>query len=513
MTPFARLRPIALGLALACASPMLGVQAQQTASRLPNIGDGNSMSVGQERRLGESIMRQLMTDVDYLDDPVLIDYLQGIWSPLREAARQIGQMPPELEEAFTWDLLLVRDKSVNAFALPAGFMGVHLGLIAVVANRDELASVMGHELSHVTQRHIARMQEQQGKQTPFLVGAMILGVLAASRSPDAANALIVGGSAGAAQGQLNFSRDMEREADRLGFNVMSEAGFNAQGMVGMFQKLSQASRLNDSGGFPYLRSHPLTTERIGDMQSRIGLNMPVASPTSLEHAMMSARARALMAVRVDEVQALVLALEKDFKTDLPQTQQVAMLYAGAMAYSQQGQAAKARDAITRLLALSREDPAGARQAQWLAQDTERRLGNPQGCVQGMPASSTDRARLFLRTQCQLALKQPAAAQNASEAIQLWLAEHPRDGLAWDLAAQALSQAGEGLRALRADAESRAVRWDEGGAIDRLRAGQALSKRLSQEGRLDRAGQMESSIIDSRLRSLEAQRRELLRPQN
>ena len=513
MTPFARLRPIALGLALACAVQSWGVQAQPNASRLPNIGDGNSMSVAQERRLGESIMRQLMTDADYLDDPVLVDYLQGIWWPLRDAASQLGQMPPELADAFSWDLLLVRDKSVNAFALPGGYMGVHLGLIAAVSNRDELASVMGHELSHVTQRHIARMQDQQGKQTPFLVGAMILGVLAASRSPDAANALIMGGSAGAAQGQLNFSRDMEREADRLGFNVMSQAGFNTQGMVGMFQKLGQAARLNDSGGFPYLRSHPLTTERIGDMQSRIGLNPSQASPTSLEHAMMAARARGLLATRVDAVQVLVLALEKDFKPELPLAQQAGLLYAGAMAYAQQGEAAKARDAVTRLLALSREDPAGARAAQWLAQDTERRLGNPQGCVQALPAQTENRPLLLLRTQCQLGLQQAPAAKSAADAMQRWLAEHPRDGLAWDLATQALNQTGEGLRALRADAESRAVRWDESGAIDRLRAAQALSKRLSQEGRLDRAGQMESSIIDSRMRTLEAQRRELLRPQN
>jgi predicted Zn-dependent protease len=306
---------------------------------------------------------------------------------------------------------------------------------------------------------------------------------------------------------------MEREADRLGFNVMSQAGFNTQGMVGMFQKLGQAARLNDSGGFPYLRSHPLTTERIGDMQSRIGLNPSQASPTSLEHAMMAARARGLLATRVDAAQVLVLALDKDFKPELPLAQQAGLLYAGAMAYTQQGEAAKAREAVTRLLALSSEDPAGARAAQWLAQDTERRLGNPQGCVQALPAQTENRPLLLLRTQCQLALQQAPAAKSAADAMQLWLAEHPRDGLAWDLAAQALNQTGDQLRALRADAESRAVRWDEAGAIDRLRAAQALSKRLSQAGRLDRAGQMESSIIDSRMRSLEAQRRELLRPQN
>ncbi len=514
MKPLACLRPLALGLALACSMQGWGVMAQPnpTAQRLPHIGDGNSMSMVQERRLGESIMRQLMTDPDYLDDPVLIGYLQGIWGSLRSAAVQLGQLQPDMDEAYTWDLLLVRDKSVNAFALPGGFMGVHLGLIAVVSNRDELASVMGHELSHVSQRHIARMQEQQGRQTPWLVGAMVLGMLAASRSPDAANAMIMGGTASVAQGQLNFNRDMEREADRLGFNLLTQAGFEQQGMVGMFQKLAQASRLNDSGGFPYLRSHPLTTERMADMQSRIGAAMPPAKPASLEHAMMSGRARALMAIHSDDVQQLGLALEQDFKPDWPQAKQAAMLYAAVMAYTQQRQATKARAALSHLLTLTRDDPDGQRAAQWLAADTERRLGSPSACVAQLPQTE-ERSHVLLSAQCRLDMKQPELAKRTSERLQIWLAQHPRDPLAWDLLAQAHQQTGDQLRALRADAESRAVRWDEQGAVDRLQAAQALTKQWAKEGKLDRAGQLEASIIDSRLRTLEAMRRELLRPQN
>lgn len=513
MSPLARLRPLALALSMACSMQSLGVQAQVNPQRLPNIGDGNGISLAQERRLGESIMRQLVTDADYLDDPVLVAYLQDVWLLLRDAAKQIGNLPPELDEAFAWELLVVRDKSVNAFALPGGYMGVHLGLIAAVSNRDELASVMGHELSHVTQRHIARMQDQQGRQTPWVVGAMILGVLAASRSPDTANALIMGGSAGVAQGQLNFSRDMEREADRLGFNVMTQAGFAPQGMVGMFQKLSQASRLNDSGGYPYLRSHPLTTERMGDMQSRIGLKDPVPLATTVLHQMMAARSRFLMARGVDDVQALSLALERDWTADMPMTRQVSLLYAGAMAYAQQGQAAKARDALTRLLALTHADPDGLRAAQWLAADTERRLGNPHTCVQALNKHPSDRPRVLLLAQCQLDMKQSAMAKDAIDALQGWVAEHPRDSLAWELAAQALNQIGDPMRALRFDAEAQAVRWNESGAIDRLRAAQNLSKSLAKAGQLDRAGNLESSIIDARLRALESVRRELLRPQN
>ena len=511
-TLFTRSQLIAVALAL-CAA-VLGASAQ-TPGRLPNIGDGNSMSVQQERRLGESIMRQLMRDPDYMDDPVLIQYLQNIWQPLRESSKQLGYLHAELEETYAWDVLLVKDRTVNAFALPGGFMGVHLGLIAVVTNRDELAAVMGHELSHVTQRHIARSQDSQMQQTPWLVGSFLLGVLAASRSPDAANALIMGGTASVAQGQLNFSRDMEREADRLGYAEMTNAGFEAQGVVGMFQKLAQAARLNDSGGFPYLRSHPLTTERIGDMQSRMGAQSTSTQsiPGNLEHALMSARARALMSTRAEEVDFLIKAYENMASADTATLRMAGLMYAATMAYTHQRQDVKAREVLRRLLELSASDVAGLRAARWLAAVTERQLGNPQACLKYVQEVSADRPGTLLQMQCKLAVKDKVLTQEVIEKMQLWLAQFPKDPLAWDMMAQAYLQNGLSLQAIRADAESRAVRWDEIAAIDRLRAGQELARKLNQQGKLDLAGQQEASIIDTRLRALEKIRIELLRPQN
>ena len=132
--------------------------------------------------------------------------------------------------------------------------------------------MLAHELTHVTQRHIARSVTTSQRQSLLALAGLILGVLAASKgnSPDAAQAAILGGQAAAVQGQLNFSRDMEREADRVGFAVLREAGFAPVGMARMFEKLDYANRLNDNGAYPYLRSHPLTTERIAEAQSRLG---------------------------------------------------------------------------------------------------------------------------------------------------------------------------------------------------------------------------------------------------
>jgi predicted Zn-dependent protease len=135
--------------------PALPAQAQV---RLPSLGESASqdLSVGAERRLGDQIMREARRDPAYLDDPVLLEYLQSIWNPLVAAARKAGQIDADTDHLFAWESFLVKDRSVNAFALPGGYVGAHLGLVAIATTRDQLASVMAHELSHVTQRHIAR---------------------------------------------------------------------------------------------------------------------------------------------------------------------------------------------------------------------------------------------------------------------------------------------------------------------------------------------------------------------
>ena len=487
---------------------------RSTSTALPNLGDGGDMTPGAERRLGDRIARELYRDPDYVDDPIIMEYVQAIWTPLLAAARLRGELPAELDEAYAWEILLGRDRTVNAFALPGAYMGLHLGLVGVVTSRDELASVMAHELSHVTQRHISRMISRQSGMAPWMMGAMILGVLAASKSPGAANAMIIGGQAAAAQGQLNFSRDMEREADRVGFGVMSQAGFAPQGFVTMFEKLQQANRLNDSGGFPYLRSHPLSTERMADMQDRIprdGATPPgmLANAPELDQSMISARARVLSNASVDALRVWSLQSEADQLVRLTPTQQAASLYGACLAALKLRDYAPATSLWTRLTNLVAGDAAAARVARLLGAELALAQGDGVRALALMAVQGTDagpgisRAEMFLRVQAQLQLR-PQSRQMAQTAQQLqtWLADHPRDAQAWQLLSSVYAAQGRTLGAIRAEAEVNVAQLDYAAAHTRLKAAQDFIRKGGAA-----ADHIEASIVDTRARQIEQLLRE------
>ncbi|MFE8646523.1 M48 family metalloprotease [Sphingomonas sp. NCPPB 2930] len=532
--PRALRRPLRAVLIAAVAVPPVlpaGVHAQ-----LPTLGDGSEMSAAAERRLGDRIARSLYRDPDFVDDPVLVEYIQTIWQSLMAAARARGEMSDELQERFAWEVLLGRDRTVNAFALPGGYLGVHAGLIAITASRDELASVLAHELSHVTQRHISRLMTQQSRSTPLMLAAMVMGALAASRSPEAANALIVGGTAVHAQGQLNFSRAMEREADRVGYGVMTGAGFDGQGFAGMFEKLQQASRINDNGSFPYLRSHPLTTERIADMRSRLpmaglvtdtaartpaadtgvsrapaaagvlpAVNVTAAAvPGGLEHAMVAARARVVSRPGVDALRAWAGEPDQGGFTAQPPARQAVALYAGALASVQQRDLDHARRLAARLVPLVAGDARPARLARLLGAEIEltENRGAAAAASLAAPADKAapaGRPELLYYAQ---ASQHGSGARDVSDRLQTWVARNPRDATAWQLLATAYRADGQPLRALRAEAEAQVAHVDWQGAVDRYRAGQELM-RAGGPG----ADYVEASIIDTRLREAELRLRE------
>jgi predicted Zn-dependent protease len=484
-------------------------QTVVTAPALPSLGDGSDMGLAAERRLGDRIAREIYRDPDFLDDPVIADYVQAVWQPLLAAERVRGDLSSEMAERFAWEIMLGRDRTVNAFALPGGYFGLHLGLLAVVGSADELASVLGHELSHVTQRHISRLMARQGQIAPWAIGAMILGALAASKSADAANALIVGGQAVSAQSQLNFSRDMEREADRLGFGILTQAGFDGRGFVGMFDKLQQASRLNDNGAFPYLRSHPLTTERIADMQSRQLLDGPAApmAVSSLRHGLVSARARVLSNPGPDALLALVREADSPVMLAAAPARQAAVFYAAALAAGRLRDAPAARSSLARLTPLVRADAAAQQLATWLAIELSLAAGDVTAAAALLDVGPTDTAsrRPQLMLHAQVALLTGTGLSGLTERLQTWLAAHPRDAQAWQHLAAAYALQALPLRALRAESEARVARLDLAGALDRLTAAQDL---LRQGGSArGSADHIEASIIDTRRRQLESMLRE------
>lgn len=281
------------------------------APNLPNLGDTSreDLSPAMERKIGEEIMRGIRGDRDYLDDAPLLEYLNTFGNALVAARPSVRG-----ETNYDYFFFAVRDPQLNAFALPGGFIGVHSALVLAAQTEAELASVLSHEIGHVAQRHIARMLGQQRQDALMPLAAMLLAALASRAGGDVALGVFAAGQGLAIQRQLNFGRDAEREADRIGFQIMGEAGFDTTGMVAFFGRMQAASRSYSDLMPAYLQTHPLTTERIADIQARIREQPYKQRPDSLSFHLARARARVL---QDDSVQGLLNA-KAVFKTQLEQ---------------------------------------------------------------------------------------------------------------------------------------------------------------------------------------------------
>jgi predicted Zn-dependent protease len=511
-------------MALAACLTLSTSQAQNTG--LPALGDGVGISLSAERQLGDRIARELYRDPDFLEDPVLDEYIQLLWAPLIKAAAARGELTPELEERFAWRILLGRDRSVNAFALPGGYLGVHLGLIAVVGSHDELASVLAHELSHVSQRHIARGISDQSKMAPWVIASMILGALAVSKSAQGAQALIVGGQAAAVQSQLSYSRDMEREADRVGYGILTDAGYDPRGFVGMFGKLQQAAGLNDSGAYPYLRSHPLTTERMADMQARQQLlthSAPLGG--SMAQSMLAARARVLSQPQADALKARTQEAEQPRSQDTP-AHRVGALYGATLAHLLLNNLADSQRTLQTLLqsvhlnglpspdhsnASAAIDQSAMRWVRLLQAEVAYAQGQFQSSLNLLAASAAtqdlQRPELIAASQALLRLPGHPMQAHITRQLRQRVQRAPHDGQAWDHLSRQLTQQGQALAALRAEGEAQVARLDWSGAVDRFRAAQDMAK----QARMQAGDHIEASIVDVRLRFAQARLQELNAP--
>ncbi|HSN45746.1 MAG TPA: M48 family metalloprotease [Casimicrobiaceae bacterium] len=239
--------------------------AQTTqAPRLPDLGDESEAGVtpAQERKLGESVVAQIRASGGYLDDPEVNDYLNELGNRLVSAGA----------DRFDFEFFAVPDPSINAFALPGGFVGVNTGLVLLAQSESELASVLAHEITHVTQRHYTRSLAGQQRSLLYSLAALAVAI-AASRSGSssagqATSAAVASAQALAIQTQLNYTREHEYEADRIGYQRLVGAGFDPTSMATFMDRLQKSNRFADGNAPSYLRSHPITYERVAEAQAR-----------------------------------------------------------------------------------------------------------------------------------------------------------------------------------------------------------------------------------------------------
>ncbi|MEO8342830.1 MAG: M48 family metalloprotease [Gallionella sp.] len=243
-------------LLLLCISPCA------ISDGLPDLGDVSQAALTplQERQIGQQSMMQIRAGKQYLDNAEVNDYLNQL------GARLVENSP---EPSLDFEFFAVNDYSVNAFALPGGFIGVNAGLLLITQSESELASVLSHEISHVTQHHLARMIDAQQGDGLISLAAIAVAILAARTSPQAAEATIVGVQAANIQKQLNFTRAYEEEADRIGLQLLQKSGFNTHAMPEFLERLQKATRLLDSNSPNYLRTHPVTSDRIAEIENRV----------------------------------------------------------------------------------------------------------------------------------------------------------------------------------------------------------------------------------------------------
>jgi beta-barrel assembly-enhancing protease len=269
------------------------------AEGLPDLGESAQVSFSplQERRLGESIMREIRADPAYFDDAEATDYLRTLGNRLVTRGAASRQ-----DFEFFW----IRDAQINAFALPGGYIGVHTGLVLTAQSESEVASVLGHEIAHVTQGHIARLISQQKSTQLTSLAAMAVALLASRANSDIGSAAAAFGQASAIQSTLNFTRDNEREADRVGLQILDTAGFDTRAMPSFFERLQRATRLYEGGAPSYLRTHPLTSERIADIQNRVH-GLPYRQvPDTIDFQLVRAKLKA----RIDSTQESLAFFEE-----------------------------------------------------------------------------------------------------------------------------------------------------------------------------------------------------------
>jgi predicted Zn-dependent protease len=313
------------------------------ANELPDLGDSSQLviSAKEEQAIARAILREVAVSPEIIQDIEVIDYLKNLGN------RLVAYSPNKTQQ---FNFFVVNESSINAFAMLGGVIGVHTGLILASNSESEVASVLGHEIAHVTQRHLPRMIAQQKNDTIKSVLGIALALLVARANPQLSAGTMTAASAMGVQKQLDFTRENEKEADRVGFQILTDAGFDGRAMVSFFGTLQKGSRFSEGAAPSFLRTHPITTERISDMSNRVKDTRYRQIPDNPDFVYIKSKLRAINGTP----QSAVAEFEGSIK-DKRYMNEAAERYGLAIAYMRKNDFIKARQEVEWLKTNAKKD--------------------------------------------------------------------------------------------------------------------------------------------------------------
>jgi predicted Zn-dependent protease len=471
---------VAAAMAAMPLPPTPAISGTAVAQSLPDLGDVSQTGFSpiQERKLGETIIRQLRANGAYINDPEVNDYLNELGHRLVAASRDVKQ---------DFEFFGVPDPQVNAFALPGGYIGVHTGLILLTQSESELAGVLAHEISHVTQHHMARALSAQKDSMLMSLAGLALAVLAArgsgASSGEAASAAIAATQALTIQNQLNFTRENEYEADRIGFQRLDDAGFDVTAMATFMERMQRAFRFVEGNAPTYLRTHPITYERIAEAQARAYGHPYRQVTSSLDFHLVRALLRSYQGDARDAV-----AFFDDALKEHKYNNEAAVHYGLVASLLRERNYARARKELAVLEKLAPDHPMIDAMAGHVMLDS----GDINGAIRRFEAGVNRYPnKMQLVYDYPDALLQAGRNVDAAQFIERQLARFPGDGPLQLLAARAYAAQNKQMLAHRHQGEYYAWQGNLKGAIDQF---EIAAK--AKDGDFYQA-----SVVDTRLRAL------------
>ncbi|MFA0570057.1 MAG: M48 family metallopeptidase [Vibrio gallaecicus] len=469
---------VCLCIATALSTP---ISTNANSLDLPDIGTaaGGTLTIDQELVYGDAYMRIIRGSQPIVNDPVLNEYISNLGHRLVANANDVKT---------PFEFFMIRDRNINAFAFFGGYVALHSGLFLHAQSESEIASVIAHEIAHVTQRHLARSMEDQARRSPATIAALAASVLLAIAAPEAGIAAITATTAGSMQSQINYTRSNEKEADRFGINTLAKAGFDVKAMPRFFGRLADEYRYASTPP-PMLLTHPLPEDRITDSRERARQYPPLKVSPSLDYHL--ARARIVARYAGIENDSALDWFERKLKK-APASLVPSLEYGKALVYLDSKKLDKAEPILTKLIT---NDPLNTFYLDAIS-DLHIEQNKPELAIKEMKSALTRKPNNpVLTINYANALLEKEQYQEGIRVLQRYTHDNPNDTNGWHLLSKAnisLANSDEDLAA-RAEILALQAQWNK--AI----------QYYTQASQLAELGSLKQARYDARIDQLMIQR--------